>query len=67
MSIPHVLGTELATIPADVPYVRVDPVKAKMVVPAKFPGNGLKVGLAWAGNPKFPRDNFRSIAFAKLD
>ncbi len=29
MSVPHVLGTELANIPADVPYVRVDPAKAR--------------------------------------
>ncbi len=32
----------------------------------KITGSGLKVGLAWAGNPKFPRDNFRSIALGKL-
>ncbi len=66
MSIPHVLGTELATIPADVPYVRVDPGKAQHWS-ARISGSGLKVGLAWAGNPKYPRDNFRSIAFAKLN
>ena len=66
MGIPHVLGTELATIPADVPYVRIDPVKAK-IWSGRISGSGLKAGVAWAGNPKYPRDNFRSIALAKLD
>ena len=65
MSIPHLLGIELGNIPADVPYLTVDPLKLQRWA-GKITGSGLKVGLAWAGNPKFPRDNFRSIALGKL-
>jgi tetratricopeptide (TPR) repeat protein len=65
MSIPHVLGIELPNIPANVPYLEVDPAKASHWA-ARISSSGLKVGIAWAGNPKYPRDNFRSIAFEKL-
>ncbi len=49
MSLPHVFDTALETIPATVPYLRVDPeIQAKWA--AKFAGvAGLKVGLVWAG------------------
>ena len=65
MSIPAVLGTELATIPADVPYLRVDPAKSERWR-ARIEGRGLKVGLAWAGNPAHLRDRYRSMPFDLL-
>jgi tetratricopeptide (TPR) repeat protein/tRNA A58 N-methylase Trm61 len=65
MSIPHVLGTELSTVPADVPYVSVDPAKSQQWT-ERIAGPGLKVGMVWAGNPKYPRDHFRSIEFDRL-
>ena len=65
MSIPQVLGLGMDDIPADVPYVKVDVDKARAWA-GRIHGSGLKVGLAWAGNPKYPRDNFRSIALEKL-
>ena len=72
MSLPHVLGTELATVPADVPYVRVDPNRAQQWA-ARIGDGGpspevdqLRVGLAWAGNPAFPRDRFRSVPLDAL-
>jgi tetratricopeptide (TPR) repeat protein len=65
MSIPAVLETELATIPAKVPYLRVDPAKLK-AWRARIDGWGLKVGLVWAGNPAHLRDQFRSLPFDLL-
>jgi hypothetical protein len=50
LSLPWLLGTELGTIPADVPYLGADPAQK-----ASWQGRlaalpGLKVGMAWQGN-----------------
>jgi tetratricopeptide (TPR) repeat protein len=66
MSLPHVLGTELATIPATVPYLRVDPIRLQRWAP-RFAESGLKVGVVWAGNPAHLRDLQRSIPFRALN
>ncbi|MEO8849350.1 MAG: hypothetical protein ABI440_12085 [Casimicrobiaceae bacterium] len=65
-SLPRLFGTTVATIPANVPYIRAD--AAKVTHWAHRIGNrpGLKVGLVWAGNPSHSRDAERSIAFAQL-
>lgn len=50
LSLPHLFDTVLETVPAAVPYLRVDPeIQAKWA--AKFVGvtGGTKVGLVWAG------------------
>jgi tetratricopeptide (TPR) repeat protein len=65
LSIPHALGTELATIPAAVPYLRIDPVKLQRWA-AGIDDGRLKVGIAWAGNPAHPRDRQRSIPLDTL-
>jgi Flp pilus assembly protein TadD len=59
MSLPHVFGTTLDTIPAAVPYVPVPR-------PSRIDGRGarLKVGLVWAGNPDNLRDRVRSRRLA---
>jgi Flp pilus assembly protein TadD len=59
MSLPHVFGTTLDTIPAAVPYV---PVPS----PSRIDGGSarLKVGLVWAGNPDNLRDGARSRRLA---
>ncbi len=66
MSLPHLLGTTLDTIPATVPYLVVpDELKeewGRRIAPLP----GLKVGLAWAGNPKLPTDALRSIPLRAL-
>jgi hypothetical protein len=72
LSLPHLLGTTLATVPADVPYLapRPDLVAAWA---ARLPAAaGLRVGLAWAGNPRRHQpewaavDRRRSLALARL-
>jgi tetratricopeptide (TPR) repeat protein len=69
LSLPLAFGTELATIPANVPYVRAD--EARIVNwRDKLPSNGrLRVGLCWAGTSLHVNNRNRSIAlpqFARL-
>jgi len=66
MSLPRVLGIELDSIPADVPYLTVDAARAQRWRTELAAESRLQVGLVWAGNPRHERDRFRSIAFEKL-
>ncbi len=61
MSLPYVFQTEVATIPAAVPYLHV-PVSGvlKLANPVRLAAR-FKVGIVWAGNPQLPNDAFRSI------
>jgi tetratricopeptide (TPR) repeat protein len=64
LSLPYVFRTDLASIPADIPYLD---------VPARVPNrNGIRerlthsqgrtrIGISWAGNPTHARDAQRSI------
>ena len=63
MSLPLACRTTLATVPAEVPYLRAD-----RVLVALPPLNGavLWVGLAWSGNPQQARNVFRSLPFAEV-
>ena len=65
MSLPWALGTELNSIPAEVPYVYPDPA----LVAAwgqRMAGNSLRIGLAWGGSPTFPHERWRSIPMEQL-
>ena len=61
LSLPHLFGTAIATIPAEVPYLRVDPARAAAWRNRLGPRRGLRVGFVWAGNPEFRADRDRSI------
>jgi hypothetical protein len=69
LSLPRILGTTEATIPAGVPYLRADPARV-----AHWRGElaalpGFQVGISWQGNPDNPTDYKRSApleAFAPL-
>lgn len=62
MSLPHLLGTALQSVPASVPYLLVPD---GAVSPP--PGEGRRrVGLCWTGNPKHPDNAKRSLAVAAL-
>ena len=65
-SMPRVFGTELASIPADVPYVSADLAAIERWRPELSGRDTLKVGIAWAGSPTHLRDAKRSIALAAL-
>jgi Flp pilus assembly protein TadD len=60
MRLPGLFGTEMATIPADVPYLRAAP---ELVAQWRdvVPQDGLRVGLAWRGNANFENDADRSL------
>jgi tetratricopeptide (TPR) repeat protein len=66
LSIPRVFATDLASIPAEVPYLTVDPVRMSTWA-KRFEGETkLKVGLVWSGSPTHPRDRFRSLTPQQL-
>ena len=70
LSLPHLFGTELATVPAEIPYLRADPVGVAAWRDRLAPLPGRKVGLVWAGgvrpnDPDWARlDGRRSLALA---
>ena len=59
MSLPHVLGTTLKTIPCRVPYLQPDR-RSIDLGPSPIPNPRLKVGLAWSGSPTHLNDRHRS-------
>ncbi len=64
--LPRLFGTTLESIPAEVPYMRVDPAQVTRWAERLAPYPGLKVGLVWAGSPKYKNDRDRSIALDTL-
>nr|WP_290226605.1 tetratricopeptide repeat protein [Trichocoleus desertorum] len=57
MSLPHLHGTTLETVPTQVPYLQVPPSPAVITAP---PGTKLKVGFVWSGNPENRNNHNRS-------
>lgn len=70
MSLPRAFGTTIDTIPTTVPYLPVDPHRAATWQDRVASlGNGMKVGLVWAGSSTQANDRMRSAtleAFAPL-
>jgi hypothetical protein len=69
LSLPLAFDTELATIPAGVPYLSADPERIARWAPRVAGLPGLKVGIAWQGNPGVERllwARGRSIPLAAL-
>jgi Flp pilus assembly protein TadD len=62
MDLPHVFGTTLDSIPADVPYLHADPEKVEMWRRDFGDIAALKVGVVWAGGPTHKGDRYRSLA-----
>ncbi len=61
MSLPHLLGLAETPAPLPIPYLRPDPARTAMWRDRLRGVPGLRVGLAWAGNPNFPADHLRSL------
>lgn len=67
LSLPRIFGTDLASVPAAVPYVHADPERAQRWA-ARLAGDraALRVGLVWGGNPRNAEDRFRSLPLSAL-
>ncbi len=67
MSLPRILGTTLATVPARVPYLVADPalVARWRVELGQF--GGFKVGIAWQGNAQYCKDRHRSFRLDQFE
>lgn len=61
LCLPRLLGTTAATIPAAVPYLHPDPVRAAVWQERLAPRPGFRVGMAWRGNPGQGNDRNRSM------
>lgn len=67
LSLPLALGTTLTTIPAQVPYLRVDPHRVRLWAERLPPvGKRSRIGLVWSGNPRHPNDANRSLHLESL-
>lgn len=60
LSLPLHAQTDLANIPARVPYLFADPARVAVHAPL-LAGDGLRVGIVWRGNPQHPNDGDRSL------
>lgn len=55
LSLPFALGTEVGTIPAEIPYLWADPERLESWAPRIAALGGLRVGVCWQGNPNVER------------
>ena len=63
MSLPHVLGTTLQSIPCDVPYLSPPPDREPIDLgESHVPNAKRRVGISWAGSPTHANDQHRSCA-----
>ncbi len=66
LSLPRILCTDVTSIPSRVPYLEaredlVSQWRSQLAGPC-----GLRIGIAWQGNPGFPDDRYRSIPLAEF-
>jgi ADP-heptose:LPS heptosyltransferase len=65
LSLPWAFATGMNSIPAKVPYVHPDPVRAELWR-QRLSGNSLRIGLVWAGSPTFPHERWRCVPLELL-
>ncbi|MEI6181127.1 MAG: tetratricopeptide repeat protein, partial [Chloroflexales bacterium] len=66
LSLPLAFGTELDSIPADIPYLQSDPSRVASWNERLGSKTGPRVGLVWSGNPQHKNDHNRSIRLEQL-
>jgi len=64
-SLPLAFGTEMTTIPANVPYVFADAALAA-AWRERLQGGTRRIGLVWSGNPTMDRNRLRSVPLELL-
>jgi tetratricopeptide (TPR) repeat protein len=64
LSLPRLFGTDLATIPADIPYLRADPRRIARFGYLRPAAGRLRVGVAFSGSASHVDDPLRSIPAA---
>ena len=65
LSLPRAFKTRLATVPAEIPYVRASEARAQSWA-RRLPTQGALAGVAWAGRPSHHNDLNRSLPLAAL-
>lgn len=66
MSLPRAFATVVDGVPADIPYLRPDLLRVARWRDRLGAHGAMRVGLVWAGNPRFPGDEERSPRLAGL-
>jgi tetratricopeptide (TPR) repeat protein len=64
LSLPRLLGTTLATVPAAAPYLHADAALVERWRAELGAKPGFKVGIGWQGNPRHAADRRRSMPLA---
>ena len=70
LDLPRLLQTTVQTVPANVPYIRADPVRADRwfgELTSFSTPPGPRVGLVWSGNPKHANDRNRSMPLREFE
>ena len=73
LSLPRIMGTTLQSLPVNVPYLSADQDRVDKWRKMLGPKHGLRIGIAWRGNPSHQCDRDRSIpltafeSLAKID
>ena len=67
MSLPGIFGTDAMNAPADVPYLSADPDVVDAWDEQLPSSNGLRIGIAWQGNPVHVRDHLRSLRLEQFE
>lgn len=67
LSLARIFGVTLENLPADVPYLFPDPELVSRWKRELAAYDGLKVGIAWQGNPKYGGDRRRSFPLSQLE
>jgi Flp pilus assembly protein TadD len=67
MSLPRIFGTTIENIPASVPYLAPPAESVDRWRRELAPAKGLRIGIAWQGNPHYRRDRQRSFRLAEFE
>ena len=67
LSLPRILQTTLATVPADIPYLSADPEQVEYWRQEMGSRGGFTIGIAWQGNPGHTNDWNRSVSLTSFE